>query len=56
MDKEVAIKLCKELGEWAEMRFMVRAAEEGLRAAKPFGESCRYDFIVEHKEDFCGCK
>ena len=52
MDKEVAIKLCKELGEWAEMRFMVRAAEEGLRAVKPFRESGRYDFIVEHKGRF----
>lgn len=52
MDREVPIKLCKELGEWAELRFMVRAAEEGLRAAKPYGESTSYDFIVEHKRRF----
>jgi hypothetical protein len=52
MDREVPIKLCKALGEWAELRFMVRAAEEGLRAAKPYGESASYDFIVEHKRRF----
>lgn len=52
MDREVPIKLCKELGDWAELRFMVRAAEEGLRAAKPYGESTSYDFIVEHKRRF----
>jgi len=49
MDREVPNKHRKELGEWAEMRFMVRASEEGLRAAKPYGESAAYDFIVQHK-------
>jgi hypothetical protein len=49
MDREVPTKHRKELGEWAEMRFMVRASEEGLRAAKPYGESASYDFIVQHK-------
>jgi PD-(D/E)XK endonuclease len=33
-------------GEWAEMRFMVRAAEHGLHVSKPWGEMQSYDFIV----------
>jgi hypothetical protein len=33
-------------GEWAEMCFMVRAAEHGLPIAKPWGEMRTYDFIV----------
>lgn len=37
----------KERGEWAEMRFMARAAEEGFRVSKPWGDSARYDFAVE---------
>ena len=42
----------KEKGEWAEMRFMARAAEHGLRITKPWGDSSRYDFVVEHKGRF----
>jgi len=34
-------------GEWAELRFMSRAAEEGLRVIKPWGDSSQYDFVVE---------
>lgn len=37
----------KRRGEWAEMRFMARAAEHGLTVTKPWGDSCRYDFVVE---------
>jgi hypothetical protein len=37
----------KERGEWAEMRFMARAAEHGFHVSKPWGESARYDFAVE---------
>lgn len=37
----------KERGEWAELRFMARAAEEGFRVSKPWGDSARYDFAVE---------
>lgn len=37
----------KKRGEWAEMRFMARAAEHGLQVSKPFGDSARYDFAVE---------
>jgi hypothetical protein len=33
-------------GEWAEMCFMVRAAEHDLPIAKPWGEMRTYDFIV----------
>src|SRR6516225_3716501 len=35
-------------GEWAEMKFMARAAEHGLRVSKPWGEMQSYDFIVAH--------
>jgi PD-(D/E)XK nuclease superfamily protein len=42
----------KRRGEWAEMRFMARAAEEGFRVSKPWGESGRYDFAVEDKGRF----
>ena|SRR5579885_1923681 len=38
----------KQRGEWVEMRFMARAAEEGLQVSKPYGDSAAYDFIVEH--------
>ncbi|MBZ5718961.1 MAG: hypothetical protein LAO03_01125 [Acidobacteriia bacterium] len=37
----------KQRGEWAEMRFMARAAEQGFRVTKPWGDSARYDFILE---------
>jgi hypothetical protein len=33
-------------GEWAEMRFMARAAEHGLCVSKPWGDSNSYDFVV----------
>src|SRR3954464_7933859 len=41
-------KTPKQRGEWVEMRFMARAAEEGLHVSKPWGESTAYDFIVEY--------
>src|SRR4029077_8921342 len=34
-------------GEWVEILFMARAAEHGLRVIKPWGDSSRYDFVVE---------
>jgi hypothetical protein len=37
----------KRRGEWAEMCFMMRAAELGLEVSKPWGETARYDFLVE---------
>ncbi len=39
-------------GEWAEMRFMARAAEHGLQVTKPWGETARYDFAVERAGRF----
>jgi hypothetical protein len=34
-------------GDWAEMRFMARAAEQGFHVSKPWGGSSRYDFALE---------
>ena len=31
------------------MRFMAIASEHGLRVSKPYGDSARYDFVVESK-------
>jgi PD-(D/E)XK endonuclease len=42
----------KSRGEWAEMRFMARAAEEGFRVSKPWGETSRYDFALEANGSF----
>jgi len=33
----------KERGEWVELKFMARAAEEGLTVLKPWGDSLAYD-------------
>ena len=46
------IKHSKLRGEWAEMCFMIRAAEHGLRVTKPWGDMSHYDFVVEHKAHF----
>jgi hypothetical protein len=35
------IKNSKLRGEWAELRFMTRAAEHGLMISKPWGDSVR---------------
>jgi PD-(D/E)XK endonuclease len=40
-------KHSKLRGELAELRFMTRAAEHGLRMIKPWGDTSRYDFVVE---------
>jgi hypothetical protein len=37
----------KAIGEIVELRFFLKAFEQGLVASKPFGDSCRYDFIVD---------
>src|SRR5579864_3890479 len=42
------IKKPKQRGEWAELRFMARAAENGLSVSKPWGDSGRYDVVVDH--------
>jgi hypothetical protein len=46
--KNPAIRDNKRRGEWAELKFMSRASEKGLSVAKPWGESGRYDVIVEN--------
>ena len=37
----------KQRGELAEMMFMVKAAQKGFVTAKPYGDSRRYDFILD---------
>lgn len=46
------IKHPKRRGEWVELQFMARAASHGLIVSKPWGDSARYDFIVEHRGRF----
>src|SRR5215470_8720609 len=46
------IKHAKRRGEWAELKFMAAAAEQGLCVTKPWGETSQYDFVVEHKGRF----
>jgi len=46
------IKHPKLRGEWAELRFMARAAEQGLNVSKPWGETAHYDFAVEEGGHF----
>ncbi len=36
----------KRRGEWAELKFLLRATEEGLVVSQPYGDSARFDFIV----------
>jgi hypothetical protein len=42
------IKHPKLRGEWAELKFMTKATEQGLCVSKPWGEVSRYDFLVEY--------
>ncbi len=46
------IRDTKKRGEWAELKFMARAAELGFTVSKPWGESARYDVAVEHDGRF----
>jgi hypothetical protein len=50
--KNFHIPHSKERGEWAEMRFMTRATEHGLRLSKPWGDSAPYEFAVDHLGHF----
>ncbi|HTZ97050.1 MAG TPA: group I intron-associated PD-(D/E)XK endonuclease [Terriglobales bacterium] len=43
---EAVISDRKLRGEWAEMYFMTRAAEQGLTVNKPFGEMAHFDFVI----------
>jgi hypothetical protein len=46
------IRKPKERGEWAELRFMAKAAELGFKLSKPWGESAPYDVVIEHGTGF----
>jgi len=37
----------KKRGEWAELRFMAKAAEHGFNLAKPLGDAAQYDVILD---------
>jgi hypothetical protein len=39
-------------GEWAEMCFMKRAAENGLQVNKPWGDTAHFDFVIGHRGQF----
>jgi hypothetical protein len=39
-------------GEWAELRFILRAIELGLILSKPYGDSAPYDLVVDHQGHF----
>jgi PD-(D/E)XK endonuclease len=51
-NRGINIKNRKQRGEWAEMCFMARAATHGLCVAKPYGDSARFDFAIEHHGHF----
>jgi PD-(D/E)XK nuclease superfamily protein len=51
-EQAMKMKHPKRRGEWAELRFMAAAAENGLHVTKPWGDSAQYDFIVEHEARF----
>jgi hypothetical protein len=38
----------KQRGEWAELLFMARAAEQGFSIVRPWGDSSPYDVAIEH--------
>jgi hypothetical protein len=40
------------MGELAEMMFMVKAASRGFGVCKPYGDSERYDFVLDAGERF----
>ncbi len=48
----IDIPHAKARGEWAELRFMARATEFGLRVAKPWGDNAPYDVATEHHGRF----
>jgi hypothetical protein len=51
MSRTVELGNLSQLGEWAELRFMTRATEEGLYVLKPWGDK-RYDFAVDYEGKF----
>jgi hypothetical protein len=43
----LALRHCKRRGEWVETLFLSRAIALGFRVCRPWGDSARYDFIIE---------
>lgn len=41
------IKDQKRRGEWAELRFLSRACDQGMTVTRPWGDSLHYDLAVE---------
>ena len=39
--------LAKQKGEWAEVCFAAEVLRRGWRISRPYGDSCRYDCIVD---------
>ncbi len=39
---------CKKQGEMAELQFLAKASSLGFVVAKPYGDSSRYDFILDN--------
>lgn len=52
MSPGMLIRHPKARGEWAELRFMTRATELGLRVTKPWGDNAPYDLAVEVRGRF----
>ena len=50
--QRINIPHAKARGEWAELRFMTRAAELSLRVTKPWGDNAPYDFAIESAGQF----
>jgi len=46
MTRKPAFAHYKQQGEWAELLFMARAAEQGLVIARPWGDSSPYDVAI----------
>ncbi len=38
----------KRRGELSELAFLYKATSLGFNVCKPYGDSCRFDFLVEH--------
>jgi hypothetical protein len=51
-NKGMTIRHAKSRGEWAELRFMTRAAELGLRVTRPWGDNAPYDLAIDHHGRF----
>jgi len=52
MSAGMSIRHPKARGEWAELRFMVRATELGLPVTKPWGDNSPYDLVIESNRRF----